>query len=109
MQLYWKETPAEVFFFEYWEIFKNSLFYVTPLVVASGPLFFDTKFMIDWCDNLSHDVTTFCQKMSCLEQFLGRKYLEPQTRCNIYETEAKKGVDNTVHLRHDLEVYLGPC
>ena len=47
--------------------------------------------------------------MSCLEQFLGRKYLEPQTRCNIYETEAKKGADNTVHLRHDLEVYLGPC
>ena len=35
-QLYWKETPTQVFSYEYCDIFKNSLFYRTPLVAASA-------------------------------------------------------------------------
>ena len=31
-----KETPTQVFFYEYCKIFKNSFFYGTPPVVASG-------------------------------------------------------------------------
>ena len=35
-QLYLKVTPTNVFSCEYCEIFKNSFFYRTPLVAASG-------------------------------------------------------------------------
>ena len=35
LQLYLKETPTQVFFCEYCEIFKNSYFHRTPRVAAS--------------------------------------------------------------------------
>ena len=38
LQLYYKETPTQMFFCEIYEIFKNSLFYRTPLAGASGDL-----------------------------------------------------------------------
>ena len=36
LQLYERETPAQMFSCEYCEIFKNSFFYRTPTVVAFG-------------------------------------------------------------------------
>ena len=35
LELYYKETPAQVFPCEYYEIFKNNFFYRTPPVAAS--------------------------------------------------------------------------
>ena len=35
MQLYWKETPIQVFFCEIYEIFKNTFIYRTPPVADS--------------------------------------------------------------------------
>ena len=40
-----KDTPTQVFSYEYYEIFKNSFFYRTSLVVASG---IETFFLV--CD-----------------------------------------------------------
>ena len=34
LQIYWKESPTEVFFCEISEIFKNTLFYGKPPVAA---------------------------------------------------------------------------
>ena len=38
LQLYYKKTPTQVFSCEYCEIFKNNLFYRTPLVATSKAL-----------------------------------------------------------------------
>ena len=34
LKIYEKEAPIQVFSCEYWEIFKNNIFYETPAVVA---------------------------------------------------------------------------
>ena len=41
--LFNKETPTQVFSCEYFEIFRNSLFYKTPLVASSVDVKIDGK------------------------------------------------------------------
>ena len=49
-----KETLAQVFFCEFWEIYKNTFFYRTPLVPASVLRAFCKLFYFWWCFSSDH-------------------------------------------------------
>ena len=56
-----KETPVHVFPSEFWEIFKNTFFYETPLVAASVGLSNDVK-IIDILSSKHFQVTVYLDK-----------------------------------------------
>ena len=75
LQLYLKETPAQVFSCEYCEIFNNSFFYRTPLVAATVIVIINIQ-VWKWSEKSNFNIFVLADKTTDL-------YKMPSNQCEV--------------------------